>query len=407
MSPLKHLALVDIPAMLDKLPVGIAMISPSGRLKHFNRALEKLLGIEAEKAAGMPCRNVLRTRLCVSGCPLGCSAFSAGKESFTPPGGVESDLINFKRRRLPVRLRHFSLPDERGGELMRLDVLEDLTMLKELEQRLARPGGGRLIGRSPAMERIFAQLPLFAAADAPVLLTGETGTGKDLLAECLHHDSPRAREPFVRLNAGPMPEDLFIAELFGEAAEGRAGKAGRFRQAAEGSLYISELADLPAACQARLVRFLDDGSILPLHAEREVRLNVRLIAATGHAPEDLVREGRLSAELFHRLNVIRLHLPPLRERGEDLDFLLQHFLEMYAARFKKRAAGFDAGARRLLAAHSYPGNIRELRNIIEYAAMVAPEGLIGVEHLPVHIAAEAPAMAKTPRAKAGKARNGA
>lgn len=388
MSPLRHFASADILQIFERLPVGIAAISPSGTLLHLNRKLEDLLGMKTEDARGLPCRHVLRTRSCVNGCPLGCRPPDAADAFFTPAGGIESDLVNFRHSRLAVRLTHFAVPGARGEELFRLDVLEDLTDIKTLERQILQAdGGGKLIGKSPAMERILAQLPFFAASGAPVLLTGETGTGKDLLAESLHQASSRVREPFVRVNLGPMPEELLVAEFFGRSGAGRADVPGRFRQAAEGILYLSELADIPIAVQARLVHFLDEGRILPLGAERELKLNVRLIVATNRNPAQLVEDGCLSAELFHRLNVIRLHLPPLRERREDLDFLLQHFLALYAARFKKATAGFDAAAREVLAGHNYPGNIRELRNIVEYAAMVAPDGMIGVEHLPMHIAA--------------------
>jgi DNA-binding NtrC family response regulator len=206
------------------------------------------------------------------------------------------------------------------------------------------------------------------------------------LAEVLHQASHRSREPFVRLNVSPLPEEALAVEIFGQAGPDAPERPGRFQQAAGGALYISEVADIPRGIQARLATFLDSGMILPVGALREIPVNVRLITATNRDPEELLRGGALSEELYHRLNVARLALPPLRERKEDIDFLLRHFLAVYAGRFKKDLRGFAAEARSLLAAYDYPGNVRELRNIVEYAAMVCPGQEIGLECLPAHLA---------------------
>ena len=179
---------------------------------------------------------------------------------------------------------------------------------------------------------------------------------------------------------------MLAPEIFGHAPPDAPERPGRFQQAAGGTLYITEIADVPKGIQTRLVRFLDDGTVLPVGAVRENRLNVRLITATNRDPAELVRQDIVSGELYHRLNVVRLVLPPLRERREDIDFLLRHFLDIYAARFKKHFTGFSAKARSLLTAYDYPGNVRELRNMVEYAAMVCPDGEIDVGCLPAHVA---------------------
>lgn len=405
MSPASRFAFADILHVLDALPVGVLMVSPEGRVLHINSRLSALTGFSAA-SAGMPCRHVLRGRPCVAGCPLGCSAFGGGRaeepggitlESLSSdgfprlggriPGSIESDILTLKKRRVPVRLTHFPVLDAEGSELFRLDVAEDLTELKSLETRLRQASGhGKLIGRSAAMEKISALIPSVASSSAPVFLSGETGTGKDVLAEALHQASQRSREPFIRLNPGPLPEELLAPEIFGQAAPDAPERPGRFQQAAGGTLYIAEIADIPKGMQARLIQFLDTGAVLPVGALRESRPDVRLITATNHDPAALVRQGTLSGELFHRLNVVHLALPPLRERREDIDFLLRHFLEIYGQRFKKRFRGFSAQARSLLAAYDYPGNVRELRNIVEYAAMVCAGEEIDRRSLPAHVA---------------------
>lgn len=431
MSPASHFAVADILAVLDALPVGILMASTQGKVLHINRALSAMTGFSSGQAGGLPCRHILRGRPCVTGCVLGCGCFGGNDISANPGidvttlaggklppmggtgiAGLETDILTLKKRRMPVRLTHFPVHDAGGKELFRLDVVEDLTELKWLEQRLHQAHGhGKLVGRSAAMERVSALIPSIAPSTAPVLITGETGTGKDILAESLHQASHRSREPFIRVNASPLPEDLLAPEIFGQASPDAPERPGRFQQASGGTLYVAEIADIPKGIQIRLAHFLDTGTVIPVGALRDSALNVRLIAATNRDPEELVSRGILSSELFHRLNVVRLHLPTLRERKEDIDFLLKHFLDMFSARFKKEFTSFSPEARALLAAYEYPGNVRELKNIVEYAAMVCPDAVIGVESLPAHLVqamqagfggAPVPGEAETARGKKRK-----
>ena len=412
MSPASRFAFADILQVFDALPVGVMMVSPEGLVLHMNQALSNLTGFNAEQICGLPCRHILRGKPCVAGCKLGCGSFGAahgaghsgaqtGKNinalfsgDFTtedmPASGQETDLLTLKKRKVPVRLTHFPVFDSAGKELFRLDVVEDLTELKRLEHHLHQAHGhGKLVGRSAPMERISTLIPSIAPSTAPVFITGETGTGKDILAETLHQASHRSREPFIRLNVSPLPEEQLAAEIFGQVHSDMPERPGRFQQASGGTLYLTEIADIPKGIQARLVSFLDSGTILPVGALREINPNVRLITATNRVPDELVRQGVLSSELFHRLNVVHLTLPPLRDRKEDIDFLLKHFLDRYAARFKKTFSGFSPAARALLAAYDYPGNVRELKNIVEYSAMVCQESEVGVESLPSHMSTPA------------------
>ena len=370
----------DLPALLDGLPMGIVMLDDGGRVLMLNKALEALTGYSRDEVRGLPCRHVLRSRACVQGCPH-------GRED-GPGAGIETDCINRHRRMIPIRITPVRVSDGNNRPVCVLDVIEDLTALRETEARLSQATGqGQIVGRSQAMEKLLRLVPVIAQHDSPVLITGETGTGKDLLAESVHKASPRSREPFVRFSCGPMPEELLDAELFGRVLDNSGElKPGRFQQAHGGTLYLSEIADLPLAHQSRLVRFLDEGTVLPVGAAKPVRVNARLMASTAESPEKLVQEGRLREDLFHRISAIRLHLPRLKERGEDLGFLLHHFLGYYAARFKKNIAGISPKALRLLKEHEFPGNVRELKNIMEFAAMVCTGDKIRTEHLPIHLA---------------------
>ncbi|MDR3641765.1 MAG: sigma 54-interacting transcriptional regulator [Humidesulfovibrio sp.] len=377
----------DLARILLALPFGVAVLDRERRMLFMNGVLERLTGFASAEVSGVPCRHVLRGSFCLHACPRVACAKSGdpacGGES------LEGTLINRHRRKVPVRLTSVPVLDAAGALLCSLDVIEDLSALKELEARLTRTAGpGAIVGRCSVMEHLLRILPAVAASDSTVLLTGESGTGKDLLAEALHRASPRARESFVRVNATPMPEALLDVELFGQAGgagEQNAPRPGKFQLAQNGTLYLSEIADMPLAQQGRLLRLLDEKAVVPAGGERPMRLNVRVVAATGRDPEALVKAGLLREDLFHRLNAVRLHLPPVRERGEDVQFLLTHFLGLYAAKFRKQVLGFSEAAVALLSAYDYPGNVRELRNIVEYAVMVCPGELVGPEHLPPYL----------------------
>ncbi len=368
----------DLPALLDGLPMGVALLDGEGHVLMLNKALEALTGFSRDEVRGLPCQHVLHSRVCVQGCPH--------LREELPDIGIETDCINRHRRKIPVRITPVRVVDGKNRPVCVLDVVEDLTTLREMEARLSQSTGqGQIIGRGPAMERLLRLIPVIAQHDSPVLITGETGTGKDLLAESVHKASPRSREPFVRFSCGPMPTELLDAELFGRVLDNGECKAGRFQQAQGGTLYLSEIADLPLIQQTSLVRFLNEGTILPVGAARPVRVSARLMASTTESPEKLVQDARLREDLFHRIAAIRLHLPRLTERGEDLGFLLHHFLNHYAARFKKSITGVSPDALRLICAHDFPGNVRELKNIMEFAVMVCTGDTILVEHLPGHL----------------------
>jgi len=371
-------------ALADELPVGAALISRDGRLALANRAFEAITGADRRQAAGLRCMHALRCNFCVQGCPV-----QAGETAFGPVAR-EADIITRDRRKIPIRLTIAPLYAADGACAGFIETVEDLEKAqaaKEQPGRAYKLSG--LIGKSPAMEKIFRMVPSVAQTDSSALITGETGTGKDLLAEAIHKESDRARGPFVKVNCGALPDALLESELFGHAKGAFTGadqaKPGRIRLANGGTLFLTEIGDLPLKLQVKLLSFLDDKIIAPLGGGAEFSADVRIICATHRDLEDMVRRNRFRQDLLFRLNVIRFHLPPLRERGDDAALLKGHFLRELCQKFQKDIHGFSDDAARLLSAYSYPGNVRELRNIVEYAVNFCTGKTIHVRHLPAYL----------------------
>jgi DNA-binding NtrC family response regulator len=230
----------------------------------------------------------------------------------------------------------------------------------------------RIIGKSAAMQRVFSLLTRLRESQIDVLLTGESGTGKDLVARSLHYQSPRREGPFVAVNCAALPDQLLESELFGYVrgafTDARGDKKGLFVEAHGGTLFLDEVGELPLAVQAKLLREIEDKEIRPLGATKSEKVDVRIIAATNRDFKQAVTEGRFREDLFYRLNVIEIHLPPLRERPEDLPILIQHFMEHSTQ--PTQAKRLSAEALRLLLSYSWPGNVRELKNVIERALVL-------------------------------------
>lgn len=371
--------------LLDDLPFGVALLDSDRRILLLNRVLESITGFSTDAVLGVPCRHVLRNRMCIQGCP---ALKLPGKSG---PAVMESDLINRDRQLVSLRVTIAALKDLKGGLAGFIESVEDTRALKQLHPESGQPYGfGRMIGRSPRMEKVFQILPSIAQSDSSVLITGETGTGKDLVAEAIHHASARARGPFVKVNCGALPETLLESELFGHRKGAFTGavesKPGRFRLAHNGTLYLTEIGDLPLSLQVKLLTFLDDRIIFPLGSTRGFEADVRVIAATHRDLDKMARDGLFREDLLFRLNVVRLHLPPLRDRQEDIGLLLDHFLRSLSQQMKRETARFSKRALRTLMNYAYPGNVRELRNIVEYAINVCHGNEILPEHLPDYLA---------------------
>ena len=375
---------IELPSLIDEIPLGIMVLDTRRRIVLINRAFEALSGFSMGDARGIPCFHIMRTRLCMQKCPL--KEMDSNSESIS----IESDMINKERELIPVLINLSPIKDNEGNLTGFLETVEDLRPLKEVDAKTQQAYGFRhIIGKSREMTRLFQTVPLVAQNDSAVLITGETGTGKDVLAEAIHQASNRAKGPFVKINCGALPETLLESELFGHQKGAFTGavenKPGRFRLAHNGTLYLTEIGDLPLPLQVKLLTFLDDKVVYPLGSAKGFQADVRVIAATHRNLDLMVKERKFREDLMFRLNVVRLHLPPLRERGDDIRLVLDHFINIFATRFRKDINGLSKRALKTLLDYPFPGNVRELRNIVEYAVNICPKGQIQFTHLPAYL----------------------
>lgn len=322
----------------------------------------------------------LCTRIQATQPDLPCIVITAFGSMETAIGAIRAGAYDFVNK--PIDLELLALALARAIKHRALH-----TRLAALSEELARAKRlGELIGESEPMQRLFALLERVGPTDASVLLTGESGTGKELAARALHARHARHAGPFVAVNCGALPASLLESELFGHArgafTDARSAHRGLFEQASGGTLLLDEIAELALPLQAALLRAIEQRTIRPVGAEREIPIDVRLVLATNRDLAQEVEQGRFRADLFYRINVIQLHLPALRERGADVLLLAQHFLEQVAARDGRPPRRLSREVSQRLLRHHWPGNVRELRNAMEHAATLARFATLAPDDLP-------------------------
>lgn len=340
------------------------------RITGMNRLMEAVCGYSAAQAAGIHGELVARTNTGNTRGQIYLKVLQSG-ESISSTG----DILNCHRHKIPIQYTISPLQDTKGQRCGLLVVTEDISaIVSSMQTGRLHSETVELIGYSPKMQKVFDLIPLLAQTDASVMITGETGTGKDKIAEIIHKKSARARFPFIKINCGALPPGLLESELFGHTKGAFTGatrnKQGMFELANRGTLFLTEIGDMPLPLQVKLLSVLDDREFIPVGGEQKIKVDVRIIAATHRPLREQIQNNEFREDLFYRLHVLHLHLPPLRERDEDVRVLLDHFLHKFAKALGKQLVGFTPEAMQALTTYSYPGNIRELSNIVEYVVNI-------------------------------------
>ena len=316
-------------------------------------------------------------------------------KSGKPIVGKSAYIIKANGTRIPISVSTAVLKDETGQIIGGAETFRDLSEIETLRQELrGKMGFGDLISRSPLMQKIFEVLPAIAASPSTVLITGETGTGKELVSRTIHQLSPRSKGPFVAVNCAALPDELLESELFGYKKGAFTGanqdKPGRFALAKGGTLLLDEIGEVSPALQVKLLRVLQDRIYEPLGATRSETADVRIIVATNQDLAEMVKIGTFREDLYYRVNVVRIALPPLRRRKEDIPVIVDQLIEHFNRLWRKSVSGISLEALSLLMAHDWPGNVRELENVIERAFVLCSEGEIARKHLPEELNAYHP-----------------
>jgi len=359
--------------ILESISDGVFTVDHKWEITSFNRAAEEITGISRKEAIGRHCWEVFRSNMCESDCAL--KRTMAEGKSFV---NTSAYMVNSEKKRIPITVSTSLLKDKNGKILGGVETFRDHSLVEELRKELcARFQMGDMVSSSTAMKDIFNILPQISESDSSVLIEGETGTGKELMARAIHNLSLRKDKPFVAISCGALPDTLLESELFGHKAGAFTNavkdKPGYFAVAEGGTILLDEIGETSPAFQVRLLRVLQEHEFQPLGALRKVKANVRIIAATNKSLSGMVKNGEFRQDLFYRINIVQLKLPPLRDRMEDIPFLIEHFIiKLNKVRGKLKS----------IMSHNFPGNIRELENIIEHAFVLCSEGNIKLQHLP-------------------------
>jgi len=371
--------------ILESISDGVFTVDLNWHIMSFNRAAEEITGIPRAEAIGRHCWEVFRSNMCEGDCALK-RTMKEGKSLVS----TSIYIINSEKKRIPITASTSLLKNENGEVLGGVEIFRDHSLVEKLRKELDfRFKIGDIVSRSASMQKIFNILPLVAESDSTVLIEGETGTGKELLARAIHNSSPRKNKPFVAINCGALPDTLLESELFGYKSGAFTNavkdKPGYFAIAEGGTILLDEIGDTSSAFQVRLLHVLEKQEFQPLGAIKKAKADIRIIVATNKNLSDMVEKGDFRQDLFYRINVVRLKLPPLRHRMEDITLLIEHFITKMNMVRGKAVTGIDHETLGILMHHNYPGNIRELENIIEHAFVLCSNGDIQTQHLPGYL----------------------
>lgn len=371
--------------ILDSIADGVFTVDLEWRITSFNRAAEKITGIPRAEAIGRLCSDVFRTSVCETDCILRKTI-----DTKQPIINKHIDITNAGGKRVPISVSTAVFQDEKGNIIGGVETFRDLSTVEELQKELTRKHSlGDIISKNHEIQKIFALLPEIAVSESTVLIEGPSGSGKELFAKAIHNLSHRRKKPLVAVNCAGLPDTLLESELFGYIAgaftDAKKNKPGRFALAQGGTIFLDEISDISPALQVRLLRVLQEKEFEPLGGTRPIKADVRVLVATNRNLETMVKDGKFREDLYYRINVIKILLPPLSHRKEDIPLLIDHIVDRFNRLKAKNIAGVSEEALSVLMHHDYPGNVRELENVIEHAFILCKSGLIMPEQLPSYL----------------------
>jgi PAS domain S-box-containing protein len=373
------------PLIFDTISHGIFTIDADGHITSFNQMAERLTGYAREEVIGLPCHEIFRANICEVECPLKKSIATRERSE-----AVEVTIITKDGKNLPIAISTAALVNAKGRVLGGVEMFRDISAVTELRKRLMGSYVFEdIVSKSPSMQKIFELIPLVANSQSNVLIEGGSGTGKELVAQAIHNLSSRRHKPFVAFNCGALPDQLVESEMFGYKrgafTDAKKDKPGRFATAEGGTILLDEIGDISPGMQVKLLRVLETKEYTPLGANTPIKADVRVLACTNKNLEREVKKKRFRSDLYFRLNVVRISLPPLSERREDIPLLVNHFIERFNALQGRRITRCSERALAVLMGYPFPGNVRELENAIEHAFVVCIGDRIKLEDMPSHI----------------------
>jgi len=372
--------------ILDSLAVGVFAVDAKRRITYYNRAAEQLCGVAREQAIGQKCRDVFKSSLCDSACPL-----QRATETREQQDNIEAVFVRQDGRSvLPVKVSTAPIIGPDGLVQGGVETFRSIHLAKILDDSSrGRYNWEDFVGASRQVARIFEVLKVVAHNPVTILIEGPTGTGKGLLSSIIHHHSPRRGRPFIKVNCAALPESLLESEMFGYVRGAFTGadrdKPGLFQLADGGTIFLDEISEMPLALQAKLLRVLEDRKFYPLGGRREVEVDVRVLAASNRSLAGQIEQGLFREDLFYRLNVIRIYIPPLKERREDVPLLINRIIQKKNIARGTFICRFSEDALKILLNYNYPGNVREMENILEHACLLCQGDIINAEHLPNYL----------------------
>jgi PAS domain S-box-containing protein len=381
-GPSKH---TDYQSILNSITDGVLTVDRNMIVTSFNRAAEKITQVKRSEAIGRHCFEVIRAEVCESGCAIQ-KTFKTGK----PCQNIPVFIVRADNKRIPISVTTGIVRDDKGNAIGGVETFRDLSELNKLRREIYKKHSFEdIVSKNHQMLQLFSILPQVADSHSTVLIGGASGTGKELLARAIHNHSSKRAAPFMAVNCGALPDTLIESELFGYQAgaftDAKHNKPGRFALVKDGTIFLDEIGDISTAMQTRLLRVLENRTFSPLGATSTQQMKARVIAATHRNLKEMIAAGQFREDLYFRINVVGLRLPPLKERKEDIPLLVDHFIERFNTLTGKQMVGLSPDALAALTLYDWPGNVRELENAIEHAFVLCLDGMIRLAHLPEQI----------------------